>query len=358
MDEWERSQQELIAAGMSDGLPLVPPTPERVEAMLRANGVAPEEVVAVLEPALGAATWRAIATNAVMAGCRPEYLPVIGAAVAAVAADGFNLEGIQTTTGSATTLMIVNGPVAAAIGMNCGANVLGPGNRANASIGRALRLILQNVGGARPGEMDMATLGQPGKYGFCLAENEADSPWTALHVERGFAADDSVVTVVGAAGICEVVDSHSILPGDLVQTYAQSMLIAGNVSPDGLLGGGEALIIMPPEHAQLFARAGYSKAQVQGALFERAVLPLERLSSAMRAHVEDDRRAAGAPDTGAPIPLARRAADIMIVVAGGVGIKGAYVPTWGGTTRAASRGVVTRTGIGQQAKPSNLYQLR
>ena len=154
----------------------------------------------------------------------------------------------------------MNGPIARDIGMNGGANAFGPGNRANATIGRAVRLTLQNVGGARPGEIDMATLGQPGEYTFCFAENEAQSPWPPLHVERGFDREASVVTVVGVSGTIEIVDSESRTAADLAQTFAQSMLIAGNVGGAGLLGGGEPLIVMPPEHADVFARDGCCKA--------------------------------------------------------------------------------------------------
>ena len=147
-----------------------------------------------------------------MAGCRPAYLPVLIAAVEAVADQRLNIQGIQATTNSAAPWIIVNGPLAAMLGINAGLNCLGQGHRANATLGRALRLILQNIGGALPGEMDRATHGQPGKYTFCCAENEAANPWTPLHVERGFAAGDSVVTVVGIAGSVEVVDSaRSIL---------------------------------------------------------------------------------------------------------------------------------------------------
>src|SRR6202795_4603694 len=203
-DDLEIAQEELAAAGLTDGLPVVPPTPARVEQMLKQHGYDPDEVVTALPPAFGAATWKSIAINAVMAGCRPEYLPVVGAAVEALAADEFNLIGVATTTGSATPLVIVNGPIVREIGMNAETNALGPGNRAHATIGRAVHLVLQNIGGAKPGETDMATLGQPGKYTFCFAENEAASPWLPLHVERGFPAAASVVTVVGAAGIVEV----------------------------------------------------------------------------------------------------------------------------------------------------------
>jgi hypothetical protein len=274
-----------------------------------------------------------------MAGCRPEYLPVIGAAIEALAADEFNLLGIQTTTGSATPVVIVNGPVAATIGMNAAGNALGPGNRANATIGRAVRLILQNVGGAIPGIGDMATLGQPGKYTFCFAENEPASPWPPLHVERGYAASLSVVTVVGASGNVEIVDSSSASADEVIRTYANSMLIAGTISMSGYIGGGEPLIIMPPEHAVFLAGAGYAKAQVKAALFEAVQYPLERLSPYVRERLLASRRTVDAANVDGPVRLAATAKDVMIVVAGGVGIKAAYVPTWSGGTRAVSRKV-------------------
>lgn len=336
---WDEVQDELEAAGLSDGLPLVPPTPERVAAMLAPHGVDPDEAVATLAPAFGQATWRSLAINAVMAGCRPAYLPVIAAAVEAMAAPEFNLLGIQTTTGSAATAVIVSGPVAQAIGMNAGCNALGPGNRANATIGRAVRLALQNIGGAKPGETDMATLGQPAKYGFCFAENHADSPWPPLHATRGFETGDSVVTAVGTGGIVEVLDSSSERAEDALTTYVQSMLIAGTVGGGGTFGGGEPLVIVPPEHAQLFESQGYSRARVQAALFERAQLPLDRLSPGVAALMRKRREIAGSADASAPVRIAARAEDVMIVVAGGVGIKAAYVPTWSGSTRAVSRRV-------------------
>lgn len=336
--DWERTQDALMAEGLGDGLPLVPPTPRRIAAMLGACPGDPDAVIATLAPMLGEATWRGLAREAVMAGCRPQYLPVVAAAVIAAAADEFNLLGLQTTTGSATTAVIVNGPIAAKVGMNGEGNALGPGNRANATIGRAVRLALQNIGGARPGETDMATLGQPGKFTFCLAENEAASPWPPLHVERGFGSDESVVTVFGASGIVEIVDSASVQPEDLVQTYAESMLIPGTAGARGLLGGGQPLLVMPPEHARIFAQAGWDKARLQGALFERAAMPVGRLSSALRAHITRLAAACGEPPADV-IRVARVPADILVVVAGGVGIKAAYVPSWGGGTRAVSRRV-------------------
>ncbi|RPI47085.1 MAG: hypothetical protein EHM59_05580 [Betaproteobacteria bacterium] len=336
---WEQAQDEMMAAGLSDGLPIVPPTADRVERMLSKHWVDPDEVLCQLAPLFVPVTWRDLAINAVMAGCKPEYLPVVAAAVEALAGAEFNLIGISTTTGSAGTLVIVNGPIAPALGMNAAANALGPGNRANATVGRAVRLVLQNVGGAKPGEIDMATLGQPAKYTFCMAENETASPWDPLHVERGFARDASVVTVVGTAGIVEVVDSCSRTPAELAQTFAHSMLIAGTVGGGGLLGGGEPLIVLPPEQAVFLAQAGCSKLQFKREIWERAVMGLDMLSASVREHLTGRLGEASGVDSGAPLRVAEKPEDIMLVVAGGVGVKAAYVPTWGGSTRAVSRPV-------------------
>lgn len=329
--ESDEAQDEIVAAGIGDGLPIVIPTAERIERMLAACRNAASGI-AVLPPGYEEVTWRDVAVNAVMAGCKPSYLCVIAAAVEAIAAPEFNLLGIATTTGSATPCFVVNGPIACEIGMNCGVNAFGPGNRANATIGRALRLVLQNAGGARPGETDMATLGQPGKYTFCFAENEAESPWDALHVERGFGRGASVVAAFGVSGSIEVVDSESATGEELAQTYAQSMLIAGNVGGSGLLGGGEPLIVMPPEHADVFARSRMDKREAKAAIYERAKLAIDRLSPPLRARAE---ASGGAAD--GYLRVAAKADDIVIVVAGGVGRKGAYIPTWSGGTRAVSR---------------------
>ena len=335
-DNWQSAQDALLAAGVTDGLPVVPPTPARVNAMLAAHGYNAADVLCDLPPLFAAATWQDIAINAVMAGCLPAYLPVIGAAVEGIAAGEFNLVGIATTTGSAAPMIIVNGPIVQQIGLNAEGNVFGPGHRANATIGRALTLILRNVGGATPGELDMATIGQPAKYTCCIAENEAASPWAPLHVERGFDKSDSVVTVVGISGSVEVVDSSSHTPEDLAQTFAQSMLIAGTAGSGGLLGGGEPLLIMPPEIAQAFQRAGCSKAHAKALIHERAVLPRDRLSTAIREHRAVLAQSAG-EDPNADLRIAHAPDDVMIVIAGGVGVKAAYLPTWAGMTKAVSR---------------------
>ena len=337
-DAWESVQQELAATYLSDGLPLVPPTAERVAAMLSANGYKRDEEIAMVAPSFAMATAGDIAICAVLAGCKTEYFPVLVAAVDALADPLFNLLGVATTTGSATPIYIVSGPIAAQIGLNGAGNVLGSGHRANATIGRAMTLILQNICGAKPGDIDMATLGQPAKYACCFAENSAENPWPPLHVERGFAADTSVVTVVGIAGTVEVNDSDSQTAADMAQTFAQSMLIAGVAGGSGLLGGGEPLCILPPEWVALFHRDGYDKQKTKAAIWEHAWLPVDKLAPAMRAR----RMAAGADPAADVIRVAEKPDDIMIVIAGGVGRKAAYAPTWGGTTKAVSRALKNR----------------
>ena len=336
--DYEHVQAELATAYLSDGLPLVPPTMERVAAMLAANRYAADEEISMLPPGFETATAGDIAICAVMAGCKPEYMPVLVAAVDALSDMRFNLVGIGTTTGSAAPIYIVNGPIVDRIGLNAKNNALGSGHRANATIGRAMTLILQNIGGAIPGETDMATLGQPAKYSCCFAENVDESPWLPLHVERGFAPDASVVTVVGISGTGEVNDSDSQDAAGLAQTFAQSMLMAGISGGAGLLGGGEPLCILPPEWATMFHRDGMTKQQVKKAIWEQALLPVEKLPPGLRKH----RMAAASDPSANVIRVAEKADDLMIVVAGGVGRKAAYLPTWGGTTKAISREIKVR----------------
>lgn len=335
---WDALQTELAAAYATDGLPVVPPTAQRVAAMLAAGGWQHGDDIALVAPSFETATAGDLAVCAVLAGCTPDCFPVLVAAIEAIADPQFNLLGIATTTGSAAPLMIVSGPIAARIGLNGAGNALGAGPRANATLGRALTLALLNVCGAKPGETDMATLGQPAKHGLCFAENTAESPWPPLHVDRGFAADDSVVTVAGIAGTVEVNDSDSSTAADMAQTFAQSMLIAGVAGGSGLLGGGEPLCILPPEWAAAFARDGLDKAAAKRAIWERALLDADKLPPALR----ERRMAAAGASAADGIRVAEKADDLMIVVAGGVGRKAAYAPTWGGTTKAISRKIRTR----------------
>ena len=317
----------------SDGLPLIPPTVERVEQMLGGTARARHSVVARVAPGFGEASVERIAINAVMAGCRPEYLPVLIAAVEAVAEQPFNIQGIQATTNSAAPWIIVNGPQATTLGFNAGLNCLGQGTRANATLGRALRLILQNIGGALPGEMDRATHGQPGKYSFCCAENEAASPWTPLHVERGFAADENVVTVVGAAGTLNL-NSHSKEAADLLRVIATSMTYP---TSNDFHFAGEPWLILSPEHAEVLARGGYDKAKLKEEIWALSKMPAARFARKDYDRAEHTRSAelgGFSPETLVPISPSPR--DIGIIVAGGPGTHSVYVPTFG-QTRAVSR---------------------
>src|SRR5690606_24806227 len=194
--------------GWTDGLPVVPPTPERVLRMLQGTTRKPDEILGLMPPDLAPCSVEKVAVNAVMAGCKPEYLPVVLAAVEAALIDEFGTHGVLCTTMFAGPVVIVNGPVAQRVGLNSGVNALGQGHRANASIGRALQLVIRNVAGGRPGELDRATLGTPGKYSFCFAEAEHDA-WEPLSVERGFAPGTSTVTLFAGEGVQGIVDQKS-----------------------------------------------------------------------------------------------------------------------------------------------------
>ena len=327
--------EQCLNNGWSDGLPLIPPTPERVRAMLSASRRSPTEIVAQLAPGFGAASIERIAINAVMAGCRPEYLRLVIAAVEAVADPSFNLQGIQATTNSATPWIIVSGPLARELGFNATMNCLGQGNWANATLGRALRLILQNIGGAAPGDMDRATHGQPGKYSFCCAENEAQSPWPALHCERGYASEQSAVTVVGASGTVNM-NSHAKDAPDLLRALADSL--AFPTSNDYHFDG-EPWIVLSPEHAEVCQRAGLSKADVKAELWAQSKMSASRFAAKDYQRADHTRGAelgAFTPET--LVPISRRPDDIGIVVAGGPGTHSVYVPTFG-QTRAVTRPV-------------------
>ena len=322
----------------TDGLPLIPPTVARVEGMLRGTSRLPTEVVAHVAPGFGVASIERIAINAVMAGCRPEYLPLLIAAVEAVADRRFNLQGIQATTNSATPWIVVNGPIAGRLRVNSKLNCLGQGSWANATLGRALRLVLQNIGGAVPGDMDRATHGQPGKYTFCCAENEAESPWAPLHVERGYAAGESVITVIGAAGTLNM-NSHAKDATELLRVIADSM--AFPTSNDYHFAG-EPWVVISPEHAEVLKRGGLSKRDVRKQLWEQSKMSARRFAAKdydRARHTRGGELGEFSPDT--EVPISRSPDDVGIIVAGGPGTHSVYVPTFG-QTRAVSRRVIDR----------------
>jgi hypothetical protein len=312
-DDPEAVFEYALERGWSDGLPLIPPTPERVQKMLAGTSRDAREVVARLDPRQGEATVERVAINAVMAGCAPAYLPVVLAAVEAVADPAFNLHGIQATTNPVAPLVIVNGPIREGIGLNSGRNALGPGCRANATIGRALRLCLLNIGGAVPGDVDKAILGMPGKYTFCLGENESESPWEPLSVERGIGPGESAVTVVGAQGTSNLL----ILSGnadDALALVADAMATIGNNNV--LMGRGNPVVFFSPGHARQLVEQGFTtKAAVRERVFQRARIPLDRFPA--QEIIPGSRVRERAERHGGAVPAIRSADDLLVVVAGG-----------------------------------------
>jgi peroxiredoxin len=267
----------MFDQGFSDGLPLVPPTRERVLRMLGGTHRAPQDLIAIVPPNMGEATTEKIAINAVMAGCKPEYMPVLIAALEAVCTDAFNIHGVTATTMGAAPVIVVNGPIRDRIGMNKGLGALGSGNRANATIGRALRLIVGNIGGGKPGGVERSTLGNPMKYTMCFAENEERSPWPPLHVERGFDPEDSVVTVFAmTGGPVHIVDQESREPEQVAGSIGlglESVFLPKlrNLPVDTLL-------VVCPEHIDtMMSRGPYTKAQLRARIQEVTSRPMSEM---------------------------------------------------------------------------------
>jgi hypothetical protein len=333
--------QYFINRGWSDGLPMLPPTEAAIDAMIAGSDLKKDELLGVIPPLNGMATIERVAANAVMAGCLPDYFPLLIAAVKGVLQPGFNLDGVQTTTGNVAPLVIVNGPCRNTLQNNYSSNVLGQGWRANSTIGRALRLVLSNIGGAAPGLYDKATLGQPAKYTFCIAENEEGNPWEALHVERGFAPDADIVSVFGCTGVNSVVDMASQTAQGLLKTFALTMM-------GGLTSGvtsTEAMLIVCPEHAAILSAGGYSKAVIRNELFVAARVPHEKISDENLELLAQRRPMWFRGNESA---IVDRPEDIWIVVAGGKGAKSAYIPGRTGThlqsTAVSSRSAVISCG--------------
>jgi len=315
-------EDEVEAAydrGWTDGLPVVPPTETRVLRMVA--GRDPAEVVAVVPPDLVACTVEKVAINAVMAGCLPEHLPVVLAAVEAACTDDFNAHGLLATTYFSSPVVVVNGPIARAVGMNSGVNALGQGNRANATIGRALQLVIRNVGGGRPGEVDRATLGNPGKYTFCFAEAEDGSPFEPLHVSRGAAPGSSAVTLFAGAGVTPVVDQLSRTPESLARTFALALRA---VAHPKLAYAFDAMLVLCPEHGRVFADAGWDRARL-----------LAELDALLVLAPDDLRRGSGGIDEGmppgldlAPLPKFRPGGLLLVHAGGTAGMFSAVIGGW------------------------------
>lgn len=339
-------QEYFQEQGWTDGLPVVPPIPELVAAMVEGSGLPPDAEIAVIAPSLVMATVEKVAINAVMAGCRPDYMPVVVAALRALAQPEFNLAGIQATTHPVAPLIWVNGPVRHQIGLNCGSNVFGQGFRANATIGRAVRLVLMNIGQGIPGKTDMATHGTPCKFTFCGGENEEQSPWEPYHVEHGFAPDESLVMVHGAEAPHNVQDHGSSCADDLLMTISDAM---NSIATNNVGLSGEMMVVLGPEHAQILAKDGLSKEDVRQGLYRRLRLQLNRMGAGLRAWYRTQRPAFDVTPEVTEIPLLDDPRQILIMVAGGPGLHSVVIPSFGITHSTMDR--IENMGRGRVAEP-------
>ena len=332
-DDVAAVSREFAARGWSDGLPVIPPTESRVASMLTGTDRDPLEVVGILPPRRGEATVHAIAVNAVMAGCLPEHMPVLIAAVRAIAHPEFNLSGVNATTHPVSLFLLVSGPIAAELGIHAGSGCFGPGFASNATLGRALRLIQLTVSGAWPGRGDRSTQATPAKFAFCAAENLEASPWPPFHTTRGFAPGENAVTVFGTEGPHNVQDHGSNTALGIMLTIAGSMSQAGS---NNILSRGSPVLAFGPEHAATVAAEGWSREDIQNYVFEHARYPLTDLSDELFEVIQDHTA------QGVPVPLFKREdlapiADnpesIHVIVAGGPGKHSAWLPTFGNMTR-------------------------
>ena len=330
------SPEELIALfsarGWGDGLPLVPPTKDRVDAMLAAGtGVDSQaqdadEVIATLEPRLGEATRRSIAVNAVLAGCPKGVLPVLVSAVRALARPELNLRGVNATTHPTAPLLIVHGAAVDELGFNAGLGTFGPGNRANATVGRAMRFILLHIAGARPGDGDASTQGQPSKYGYCIAENEAASPWESYPRSVGCGAP-SALTLHCGENPHNFHDMESDAPAPILEKAASVMATLG--SNNAPVSSAEFFLVLGPEHAATIASAGWSRRDVQSFLYEKARLSARQLRDAF--NVVQLRPWIQSLSDSDAVPITDHPDNIRVLVAGGAGKHSCVIPSWGMT---------------------------
>jgi hypothetical protein len=314
--------------GWTDGLPVVPPTAERIVAMLEAAGLQPDHKVAFIENRQVSITAEKIAINAVMAGCKAEYMPVLVAAVEALADPIYGYHGPATSTGGSAVFMVVNGPIARELDLNSGDNLFGPGWRANATIGRAVRLVMRNVIGTLPGELDRSSLGHAGKYTYCIAENEVDSPWPPMHTTRGFRADQNAVTIFAAYAPHQYSNRLSATPEGVLATACSHMRISA-----GSARQPQYALVFAGEHQAIMKKAGWAREDVQRYCFENSKVSIAELKRAYLLPGEistDDERTL--------YPLVERQQDFLVIAAGGhAGVQSAFIPGWG--SKAGSQSV-------------------
>ena len=316
--DWPTAIEAYFERGWTDGLPVVPATEPTVRAFLDAAALAPDHVVFTEPVRRRTVTAEKVAINAVLAGCRPEYMTVLLAALRAMADPAFGLHGAITSTGGAATLVVVNGPIRDRIGLNAGGNVFGPGVRANATIGRAIRLVTLNCLGAHPGVLDRSTQGHPGKYSFCIAEREEASPWPPLSVDRGFPREASVVTVFAAEAPHNVLSHYGQDGESILFALADVMAGLGSFSP------GESFVVLAPEHVAILARDGWTRVTIREWLYAHA--------RRTAADLKRGGKLAGAVEPGDDARWVHRGRgpdDIHLVVAGGdAGGHSAFIPSW------------------------------
>lgn len=321
---------ELMQRGIGDGLPLARPSSTVVDDLVRASGHGADELIGPFKPFPRMPRFYEVAICAALAGCRPQHMKIVTAITEAMKDARLNLLGALTTTGSAAFAIVVNGPIRNASGINSTGNLLGPGAQANAAIGRALAFITRAVCGVTPRAMDMATMGQPGKYTLCFGENEEESPWEPFHASRGMTPTQSAVTLLAVSGTSESYTSHWSTPEDIFQVLAQTLANPATIRLDltePVVGGGNPLLLLSPEWAQYLNEAGISKARFKSELFERATCPWSRLAPSVVRALSKMR----ATSIDQPLRVATSPDDILVMVAGGVGIKQTVLPNWAGS---------------------------
>lgn len=316
-DEFEA----MYDRGWSDGLPVIPPTEARVARMLEGTDRSPDEIVAVIPPDLVECTVEKVAVNAVMAGCLPEYLPVVLTALEAACTSEFNMHGLLATTFFSGPIVVVNGPVRDRIGMNDGVNVLGQGNRANATIGRALQLVIRNVGGGEPGGVDRATMGSPGKLGWCFPEQEEGSPLTPLSVSRGVEPGVDAVTLFAGHGPQSIIDQKSRTAESLARTFAACLR---SVAHPKLCIKIDAMLVVSPEHGRVLADDGWDRARLEGRLAELLTLDSDELVAGVGGIAEGLPEAFG----GMELPKFRDGGLLICHAGGGAGLFSAIIGGW------------------------------
>lgn len=320
--------------GWTDGLPIIPPTEDLVLEMLEASPLAGDHVLGKLPPLDGTVTVEKVAINSVMAGCKPDYFPVVLASVKAVLQPQFNVGSITTTTGGAAPVVIVSGPVARKLGIHSGTAALGSGHRPNATIGRALRLAMRNLGGATAESMEKSTHGWPGKYTMCFAENEERSPWEPLHVDLGFPREVSTVTVAAVRGIHTLVEASQETGHGVLDTVVSSMRAGGISGYYYQARGASPVVVLGPEHAEEIAAGGFGRKEVKEYLFQHARLPLGELKGRGHWGARSWPEEFEGQDDDYLVPLVSSPDRLLLVVAGGDGRHSSWMPAWSATQRA------------------------